>query len=317
MEKRLRPINGLLGLCQPGELNPSPLADAGFRLVALEVPVGVDQNRVVIDVVLLHEATSLLLACECKSGANVDETQARKYASLDANALAQAASVDLRPTRPTAATLYVCLAENVARIHQGLTASGVTVPVLAVGSDRVNLVDPASGPTQLADAFADGRTPLLYSIARVIPCDDSSPRDIVMPQVKAVLVSHLSHRSDQVGTSVIANETLAHLPIYGKAARKRFQKIVDDSVRAIAKGQPDTFQFEGATAHREALVRFLRTPEDHDNRGRTQAYQALARPGHTGRKPRPQDPDQLDLLDELGTDTEDSDGPDDSEGGVS
>ncbi|MEU1166984.1 hypothetical protein ABZ372_44390 [Streptomyces sp. NPDC005921] len=37
--RRLLPINALLGLCTPHDINPSPLADNGFRVIALEMPL--------------------------------------------------------------------------------------------------------------------------------------------------------------------------------------------------------------------------------------------------------------------------------------
>lgn len=317
MEARLRPLNGLLGLCVVGDLNPATLADAGFRLIALEVPVGVEEGRVVVDAVVLHEPSALLLACECKSGANVEEAQARKYAALDPVALAQAASFDLRGGRPSVEPMYVCLAEHASRIQQGLRATGVSAALLTVSPDRLDLVDSDRAPRALVDAWPERGVKLTAGVPRIIPCDAESPSDVLKPQIHAVLVSHLTQRTSHVASVVIANETLRNLPIYGAAARHRFERNVDICLRAIAHDHPNTYRFEPSTAAREAVVRFLRTPEDNDNRGRTQAYQAQARPRHTGRKPATQDPDQLDLLDELAAGTEDADEPDDSEGGSS
>lgn len=208
----------------------------------------------------------------------------------------------------------MCLADHAARIRQGLTVAGVTVPVLAIGADNAELFDAEGSPSALAAAFPGGVSPLPYGIPRIIPCDEESPLDVVIPQVKAVLIQHLSRSTDHVSTTILAHETLVHLPVYGQAARNAFQRKVDDSAHAIATSVPNTFQFSPRTGTRDALVRFTRTPEHHDPRGRTQGYQALARTGHTGRRARKPDPDQLDLLAELGTEADEVDVADDDEG---
>ncbi len=88
-------------------------------------------------------------------------------------------------------------------------------------------------------------------------------------------------------------------------------KKVGQAVRAIADAEPDTFAYQSATGSHEALVRVLRTPEDNDPRGRTQAWQANGRPRHTQRRHEP-DPNQMDLLRELEV-TDDVGGDSDTE----
>jgi len=138
----------------------------------------------------------------------------------------------------------------------------------------------------------------------------------VEPQVEAVLVAHLSRRTEQLPTVVIAHETLASLAIYGQAARHRFQRKVDECLRLISLAHPETYEFNGRTGSREAQVRFLRTPEDNDPRGRTQGYQALRRTGHTRKGRSTADPNQLDLLAQLGGSDDDAESLSDSEGGM-
>lgn len=301
MEPRLLPLNAMIALVTAGDLNPSPLASAGFRLAALEAPVGVDPDRVVVDAVLWHPDGTLLVAGESKSGANVEEAQARKYARLDPQGLVHASSVDLRGgARPTVAVLYAALEHNVERIRFGLTAAGVAAPVLGVTRDAVLLHDGHLAPALIAEALGDQPVALSCGIPRVIPCDHESPVGVVQPQVKAVLVAMSSRRADEVSVQAVAEATLPHLLKYGRGARARFVRTVTDCVRRTAALHPDNFEFRGATGNHDPLVRFLRTPEDNDNRGRTQAYQALSRQGHTRRRARQVDPDQLDLLSELG-----------------
>jgi hypothetical protein len=52
VESRLVPVNAILDLALADGLNPAPLADAGWAVAALEVPVRVSRETVVCDVVL-------------------------------------------------------------------------------------------------------------------------------------------------------------------------------------------------------------------------------------------------------------------------
>jgi hypothetical protein len=51
VESRLVPVNAFLDLALADGLNPAPLADAGWAVAALEVPVRVSGETVVCDVV--------------------------------------------------------------------------------------------------------------------------------------------------------------------------------------------------------------------------------------------------------------------------
>lgn len=323
VEHRLRPINGLLALCQHGELNPSPLAAAGFQVVGFESPVGLEGNRVVVDVVLFQSSSGLFVACESKSGANIEVEQARKYVRIDPKSLVDATSTDLSGARPTVSVLYACLAEHADRIRQGLTAAEVRVAVLAVGANHAELLDVGLGPAVVASAMSPPRVELPFGLPRIVPCDGDSARDLIRPHVEAVLVQHLAQRDTLVPISVLAHETLRQLALYGEAARREFQQKVEACARDIAATSRATYTYvpgQRGSASREPFVRFEGSPEDNDNRGRTQAYQALARRGQPRRRPRLPDPDQLDLFEALGApeiDDEHTDpGPDDRDDAV-
>jgi hypothetical protein len=300
VEARLRPVNTLLGLTTRGNLIQPVLADIGFRVAGLEIPVVLGADRVVIDLLLVHDLTAHLVACEAKSGANVDAAQARKYACLDAQQVVLAGSVDLpRRIAPTVEPLFACLAPNSARIRTGLARAGVRAALVAVGPRSVTLENPDQAGRLLADALQEP-VPLPVGISRIVAYDQDSPLDVVRPAVDAVLVAHLSRRTPQASSATIAEQTAPWLTAYGKRARHAFRRKVEDALRRIAADELGLFEYRGRTANRDPLVRFLSTPEDNDPRGRTQAYQALARPAHTRRRTRPaENPDQLDLLAEL------------------
>jgi len=303
VEARLRPINAVLALLMSGDVRPV-LADAGFRLIGLEIPVGLAEERVVIDILAHHESTGHLLALEAKSGPNIDEVQARKYAALDPQLVVDAQAITLRTRATSVEAVFVCNAEHAARVEFGLTQASVRVPILAVGPGQVTLFDPTIASRSLADALNQPAV-LAYGVPRIIAFDADSPVDVIRPSVHACLVTHLSRRSTQVTVASLAEEVAPHLSFYGRGARERFKRMVADAVRGIADADPETFAFRGATGTHEAVVQFLRTPEANDPRGRTQAYQALARGRHSNARTRQvSDPNQLDLLDALDEDDE-------------
>jgi hypothetical protein len=72
----------ILDLALADGLNPAPLADAGWAVAALEVPVRVGGETVVCDVVLFNPQAGHLLVVEAKSGANLEPEQGRKPIAL-------------------------------------------------------------------------------------------------------------------------------------------------------------------------------------------------------------------------------------------
>lgn len=316
LEERLRPINALIGLLAPNDISPSVLASAGCVLAALEVPVTGNQGKVVIDGVVLHRDSTRLLLCEAKSGANVDVAQARRYAAIDPGAVVQAGHVTL-PHRiaPTSEVLYVCVGAHVERIRRGLAVAELDCPVLAVYDDRITLENPDAASDWLQAAF--GSEPLRLSAppARFIAFDHESPVEAILPAVRTELVAALSRRTPQVTLPALTERATPYFGLYGRGARGALVRHVAEAARRIAAEDPATFMVEPATANRDGLVRLLRTPEDNDPRGRTQAYQALARRSHTRpRRAARSNPDQFDLLQELEQDddlADEDDGPND------
>ena len=70
--------------------------------------------------------------------------------------------------------------------------------------------------------------------------------------------------------------------------------------KRIAISDPGTFEYSAAGPNRDGHVRLLRSPEENDPRGRTQAYQRLGRLRQgRARRPRREIPGQGSLLDEL------------------
>lgn len=311
---RLRPTNALIGLCTPGDVNPAPLYDAGFRIAGLEVPVRVGGATVVIDALLVHRDTSHLVACESKSGANIDREQGGKYALLDAQDVRLAANVDL-PTRtpPTVETLYLCLGQHADRIRQGLAAANLPFPVLSVASMAVKLLDRRHASQRLSDALPAPAYPLPAGVARYLYLDEQSTEAELRPVARAQLATLQSRRLPGQSIPGLTEAAVPHFVLYGQAARgdliRRFARVV----QTIADEESDTFLFQPRSASSsEARVQVLRTPEDNDPRGRTQAWQANGRVRPTPRKT--VDPDQMDLLQELEVSEDEDENTEDLDG---
>lgn len=120
----------------------------------------------------------------------------------------------------------------------------------------------------------------------------------------------LTHRREQVTVTTLTETIARHFGLYAHKAQLDLRGRVASAVDRVVATAPERFAHDRRTGSRpEGLVRFLKTPEDLDPRGRTQAYQAL---GRSGRSRRTADPNQLDLLRELEVgddDEEDTDGP--------
>ena len=82
VDARLLPLNAFIGLCTPDHLWPSPLAELGYTIRGLEIPVTVGDGRVVVDAVAFRETTRSFMAAEAKSGRNVNVDQAQAYGGI-------------------------------------------------------------------------------------------------------------------------------------------------------------------------------------------------------------------------------------------
>jgi hypothetical protein len=156
VETRLLPVNAILDLALADGLNPAPLAVAGWRVACLETPVVTELGTVVCDVVLFNAAIGHLLVVEAKSGANIEEEQARKLAVIDPLVLVNAGGITIpQAVQLRSEAIFVCLAEHVDRITLGIAQAELAIPVLAVDAERAWLADPALASDELAAAFGE------------------------------------------------------------------------------------------------------------------------------------------------------------------
>jgi hypothetical protein len=315
VETRLLPLNAILNLLHPFDVNPSVLHDAGFRLAGLEVPIIGSAGKVNADVILLNSDDPHLVLCEVKSGANIEDDQGHRYSGIDLQAVVDSAHVNLpRRTGIDVEKVYICLAENQPRIELGLTAADLPFPLLVVDHRSVELARVEYASDHLLKAFTGGshRVDLLAPVTRIVPFDHDSPPEVISSVVEAELISCLSRRMQQISLRGLTERASRHFPLYGRSAQSQMIKRVRDAVIKIAQSVPGTYAIDPPVGNRDGIVRLLRTPEDYDTRGRTPAYQALLK---RRQRPRGKDsayPGQTDLLDEL----DQVDNETDNDGGV-
>ena len=117
----------------------------------------------------------------------------------------------------------------------------------------------------------------------------------------ASLVAALGQNRTHISIPALAEHSLRFFVIYGKQARNKLIKRVDEAARSICERIGDTFEYQRRTGQREfAVVRFHRSPEQVGRQGRTQAYQAIERKFHaeSRRTPRKKThPNQTSLFD--------------------
>jgi hypothetical protein len=192
VESRLVPVNAILDLALADGLNPAPLADAGWAVAALEMPVRVSGETVVCDVVLFNPQAGHLLAVEAKSGANLEPEQGRRLTALTPPLLVSAGGITVpRPVPLRCGVLYACLADNADRICLGADEAGLHVPILAVSGSEARLLRPQTADPLLSAAFS---APAVWKhpIARIVPFDHESPPEAFDQPVRAELIAAMA-----------------------------------------------------------------------------------------------------------------------------
>ena len=271
-------MNALVALCTHGDVYPSALAEAGYALAGLEVPVASVSGSVCIDLVLFNSKNNNIIAAEAKSGANIAEKQAQQYGLLQADPVIQAASINVR-TRAARQIqpLYCCLEKNVTRVLKGLKTAGLDCPVIAIGDGNImhhglEFYDPRLQAMFVAPILTDGPPP------RIIHVDAESPTSAFEEVVLPALVAELSLSRTEISIPTLAEHAIQHLAIYGTKERTTLVTKVDSASRAIAKRDPDRFEYGPRTSRRrQAVIHLKKSPEDSALQGRTQSYQAIMR----------------------------------------
>lgn len=283
-ETRLAPVNVLWGMLHGGgRQDDAPLRQSGFRLEGLEIPTGVDDDRIDLDAVAFNPGTGELLAAECKSGRNLDPDQVRRLVGLDPLDVIEENGINLATDEAVLRPVVVADREHRERIVRGLeVAESEGVDVTGIGLLVYNQSGVQVDPDWPLGGSAADKFPHQYvedlGYANLIKFDRESRADELQPAVEAELVAALTRQGDVVDLMELASAVVLQWEYLPGGQRNELLRNFDQAARSACEASPENFEYRGATKYRpHAQVRLLASPEDSDPRGRTQRYQAIER----------------------------------------
>lgn len=278
MEDRLLPLNAFISLCIAGGDWPSTLADAGYGLQGLEVPVVTTAGNVVLDAVSADPSTNAVLAAEAKSGSSVKEAQALAYSALDADAVVRASSISLasRADRIVEAA-YVCPDHRAVDIEICLRSAGARLPILSVGTSVLERRGAQFRALPLQSALT-APVVLPGPPPAIVDFDELSPDAAFDDAVRAECVAAAAQGEVKISVRALTERAVRHWVIYGPTATGVLLRRVDQSAKRVAEAELRFFAYRRPSERLgEATVEVLESPERADPRGRTQMYQAIGR----------------------------------------
>lgn len=225
MEPRFVPLNALIGMYSTTITSwPRPFYDAGYRLQALEFPVRFDnRENIVADAIGYKESENRFSLHESKSGTAVREGQARGYADADPGYLVRGLSVTVGTGGvPTVQSNFVCLAEHAERVLWQLREAEVQLPVLVLGEQSITAAGSPFEDPDLVDAFSDP-IPITQPPPGIVVVDTESGDEDFDQLVYPSLVAAASLQEDTVTVAKLAEDSLAHYPIYPAPYRRRLR----------------------------------------------------------------------------------------------
>jgi hypothetical protein len=304
VDPRLRPLNAVLALVHPDGAWFHDLAEQGLRLHSIELKVQSSAGIVVADAVLYRLDPDLVLLCEGKSGRNVEEEQARKYAMADAAALRRGGSlpVDVAHDAPVA-PLYVVMNDVRSDVEAALQGWGIEAPVLSI--DR--------GFARLDGPCPEGVEPFVRDDARRrwppgrIRVDHQSPLEEVAELLAQQIGAAQAKREPVLDLAEAASRIYRLWPQLSQSGRREFLRKLKECARHLAGSSlKGVIRLDPGSNNVPPRILIERTPADLDTRGMPQAWQAQARHmatdlGRGGGSPPEEDPqlslDDLDLGD--------------------
>lgn len=247
----------------------------GFQLHRLELPLVTPAGALVADIVATRAHPPMSLLCEGKSGNNIEEEQARRYAVIDSLTLRRHTTAPDGPVVP----IYACLESAVPRIQLGLQRAGVTASLIAIG-ERLRLLPVPGAEDLVFDVAAPPHPPPAF-----IVLDQDSPqeeyREVFIPAVVACAARGI----ERVTVRALCEEALpfwTHLPQREGGGRQqvamRIQTRAGEVLEALGQSPEfrDFFEVERGPDV-GPVVHILRSPADFAPQGETQGWQAIRR----------------------------------------
>lgn len=283
MDPRLYPLNAVLALTAGYGGWPTPLRDSGLRVHLIEAPANTERGQVVVDAVVMRDDDPLLLLIESKSGANIERSQAERYAVADATSLRRAGSLprswsEDQPALPC----YACSEEHRARIELGLREAGLSTPVISIGPRGARSTDLALA------GIPDFDVPCPYPPPGIVPVDGQSPVEEYVELLRPVIIGAMAQRAPYLDVRQAATKLLGWWPLISRGAQSVILRRVESALRRLATNDfKGSIRLEPSGGSFNARIAILETPETFDPRGRTQGYQRLQRRAieASGRRP--------------------------------
>lgn len=302
MDKRLVPLNGLIALLSNSDDKwPKLLRKQGWERHQFEVAVASSLGNFRADAVIFRVNPDVILLCEAKSGRNLEQKQAKKYlaATLDDLRRVGAIPPPLRGREAVVRTLFVGMEAERPSLEHGLTALGITGPLLTVSRDRVSLTGTGDVPglDDFDERHQGGMPPARFKV------DHQSDAVEIAEVLVPIIAAAQARRAEFIGLEQICAEALPEWPLLPKGVQGEFSGRVQDVLTRLAAGpQRGDFRYEPRTGSLDGRVVIVATPADKDPRGMTQAWRAVeGRAARAlNRRARPQVPGQMSLEDLAG-----------------
>lgn len=297
------PLNAVLALVRADGAWFSDLADQGFRLHSIELKIQSPLGLVVADVVIYREAPDLVLLCECKSGRNLEEAQARKYAASDAAALRRGGSLPGalagREQSVTVRPMFVVMDEARANVESALQRWDIEAPVLSIDHGFARVDGPC--PSGLEPFVSESGSPRRLPFGRV-RVDHQSPLSELLELLAPQIIAAQAKRQSELDLEQAAASIYRAWPSLSVPGRRELVRRLRDCAKHLAsnsmKGIIRVEHGSNAIAPRVVIEQ---TPATLDTRGMPQAWQGEARGmaedlGRSGGPP-PEEDQQLSLDD--------------------
>lgn len=275
MDPRLRPLNAVLALVHPDGAWFHDLADQGFRVHSIELKVQSSAGIVVADAVIHRLDPDLVLLCEGKSGRNVEEEQARKYALADAAALRRGGSlpVDVAPDAPVM-PLFVVMNDVRSDVEAALQGWGIEVPVLSIDRGFARLDGPC--PPGLMPFLRD-EPPRRWPPGR-IRVDHQSPLQEVAELLAQQIGVAQAKRQPVLDLAEAGSQIFRAWPQLSQSGRRDFLRKLKECARHLAGSSlKGVIRLDAGSNNVPPRILIERTPADLDTRGMPQAWQGQAR----------------------------------------
>ena len=275
MDPRLRPLNTVLALVHPDRSWFHDLADQGFRLHSIELKVQSSAGIVVADAVLYRLDPDLVLLCEGKSGRNVEEEQAKKYAVADAAALRRGGSlpVDVAHDAPVA-PLFVVMNDVRSDVEAALQGWEIEAPVLSIDRGFARLDGPCPVGLQ---PFVRDDAPRRWPPGR-IRVDHQSPLEEVAELLAQQISVAQAKGQPVLDLAEAASRIYRVWPQLSQSGRREFLRKLKQCARHLAGSSlKGVIRLDPGSNNVPPRLLVERTPADLDTRGMPQAWQGQAR----------------------------------------